>query len=54
MTAGIVEVHEQVAGLLGQPGTGGVSGDPEDVRPAGGVLDEALLRWLRAGSGRLG
>ena len=39
-TAGVVEIHEQVAGLLGQPGTGGVRGDAEDVHPAGGVLDD--------------
>jgi hypothetical protein len=28
---GVVEVHEQVAGLLGQPGAGRVGGDSEDV-----------------------
>jgi hypothetical protein len=39
-TVGIVEVHEQVAGLLGQPGAGGMGGDAEDVHPAGGVLDD--------------
>ena len=38
--AGVVEVHEQVAGQLGQPGAGGVRGDAEDVHPAGGVLDD--------------
>ena len=38
--AGVVEVHEQVAGLLGQPGAGGVGGDAEDVHAAGGVLDD--------------
>jgi hypothetical protein len=38
--AGVVEVHEQVAGQLGQPGAGRVGGDPEDVHPAGGVLDD--------------
>ena len=37
---GVVEVHEQVAGLLGQPGPGGVGGDAEDVYAAGGVLDD--------------
>ena len=37
---GVVEVHEQVAGLLGQPGAGRVGGDPEDVHAAGGVLDD--------------
>jgi hypothetical protein len=39
-TAGVVEVHEQVAGLLGQPGAGGMRGDAEDVYAAGGVLDD--------------
>ena len=38
--AGVVEVHEQVAGLLGEPGAGGVGGDAEDVHAAGGVLDD--------------
>ena len=37
---GVVEVHEQVAGLLGEPGAGGVGGDAEDVYAAGGVLDD--------------
>ena len=39
-TPGVVEVHEEIAGLLGQPGSGGVGGDPEDVHVAGGVLDD--------------
>jgi hypothetical protein len=38
--AGVLEVHEQVARLLGQPGSGGVAGDAEDVYAAGGVLDD--------------
>jgi hypothetical protein len=38
--AGVVEIHGEVAGLLGQPGAGGVGGDAEDVHPAGGVLDD--------------
>ena len=38
--AGVVEVHEQVAGLLGEPGAGGMRGDAEDVHAAGGVLDD--------------
>jgi hypothetical protein len=38
--AGVVEVHEQVAGQLRQPGAGGMRGDAEDVYPAGGVLDD--------------
>jgi hypothetical protein len=38
--AGVVEVHEQVAGLLGQAGAGRVGGDAEDVRTACGVLDD--------------
>jgi hypothetical protein len=37
--AGVVEVDEQVAGLLCQPGAGGMRTDAEDVDPAGGVLD---------------
>ena len=38
--AGVVEVHEQVAGLLGQPGAGGMRGDAEDVYAPGGVFDD--------------
>jgi hypothetical protein len=37
---GVVEIHEQVAGQLGQPGAGRVGGDTEDVHAAGGVLDD--------------
>jgi hypothetical protein len=37
---GVVEVHEQVAGLLGQPGSRRVRSDTQDVCPAGGVLDD--------------
>ena len=33
------EIHQQVAGLLGHPGTGRVGGDPRDVRTATLVLD---------------
>jgi hypothetical protein len=39
-SVGVVEVHEQVAGLLGQPGSGRVRGDAQDVYPTGGVLDD--------------
>ena len=35
----VAEVHEQVAGLLGDPGAGGVGGDPGDVHAAAAVLD---------------
>ena len=35
----IAEVHQQVAGLLGDPGAGGVGGDPGDVHVAAAVLD---------------
>jgi hypothetical protein len=35
----LVEVHQQVAGLLGDPGAGGVGGDPRDVHTAASVLD---------------
>jgi hypothetical protein len=37
--AAIAEIHQQVAGLLGHPGTGRVGGDPRDVRTATLVLD---------------
>ncbi|WP_328414491.1 hypothetical protein OG470_20295 [Micromonospora sp. NBC_00389] len=33
-----VEVHDQVAGLLGGPGRGRMRGDAEDVHPEGGDL----------------
>jgi hypothetical protein len=33
------EVQEQVAGLLGHPGAGGMGGDPGDVHAAAAVLD---------------
>jgi hypothetical protein len=35
----VAEVHEQVAGLLGDPGAGGMGGDPGDTYAAGAVLD---------------
>ena len=35
----IAEVHQQVACLLGDPGPGGVGGDPADVHAAAVVLD---------------
>ena len=35
----VAEVHEQVAGLLGDPGLGGVGGDPSNVHAATAVLD---------------
>ena len=35
----VVEVHEQVAGLLGGPSSGGVAGRPEDVDVAGADLE---------------
>ena len=38
--SGVVEVHAEVAGLLGQPGAGRVAGDTQDVHAAGGVLDD--------------
>ena len=37
--AGVVEVHDQIAGALGDPGSGGVAGDAQDVDVAGGDLD---------------
>ena len=39
-STGVVEIHEEVASLLGQPRAGGVGGDTEDVHAAGGVLDD--------------
>jgi hypothetical protein len=36
----VIEVHEQVAGLLGDPVCGGMCGDAEDVYPAVGVLND--------------
>ena len=38
--AAIAEVHQQVAGLLGDPGAGGVGGDPRDVHAAAVVFDD--------------
>jgi hypothetical protein len=35
----VAEVHEQVAGLLGDPGAGGVGGDPGEVYTTAAVLD---------------
>jgi hypothetical protein len=35
----VAEVHEQVAGLLGHRGAGGMGGDPGDADAAGAVLD---------------
>jgi hypothetical protein len=34
------EVHQEVAGLLGDPIPAGMGGDPGDVHAAGGVLDD--------------
>ena len=34
------EVHEQVADLLGHPGSGRMGGDPGDVRAAAPMLDD--------------
>jgi hypothetical protein len=37
----VAEVHQEVvAGLLGDPGAGGVGGDPRDVRTAAVVFDD--------------
>ena len=38
-SASLAEVHEQVAGLLGDPVAGGVGGDPGEVHAAAVVLD---------------
>ena len=37
---GVVEVYQQIAGVLGEPGAGRVGGDAEDVHPTAGVLDD--------------
>ena len=39
-STGVLEIHDQVAGLLGKPGPGGVGGDAQDVHATGGVLDD--------------
>jgi hypothetical protein len=39
-STGVLEVHDQVTGLLGQPGSRRVGGDAEHVYAAGGVLDD--------------
>jgi len=36
----VAEVHEKVAGLLGDPGAGGVGGDPGEVHAAAAVFDD--------------
>jgi hypothetical protein len=36
----VAEVHQEVGGLLGDPGAGGVGGDPRDVRTAAVVFDD--------------
>ena len=58
VATGVVEIHEQVAGQMYQPGAGRVRGDPQDVYPAGGVLDDEERvqpvqgRWCRCGTCR--
>ena len=39
-SSGVIEVHDEGAGLLGQPGAGRMGGDAEDVDLAGGVFDD--------------
>ena len=39
-SVGVVEVDEQVASLLGEPRSGGVSRDAQDVHPTAGVFDD--------------
>jgi hypothetical protein len=38
--AGVIQVHDEVPGGLGDPGRGGVRGCAEDPDAAGGVLDD--------------
>jgi len=52
-TADVVEVHKQVASLLGQPGPGGMRGDAEDVHSPGSVLnDEERVQPAQGTAGR--
>jgi hypothetical protein len=37
---GVIEAHEQIACDLGEPGSGRMGGDAEDVHPTAGVLDD--------------
>jgi hypothetical protein len=39
-SSALVEVHQQVPGLLGHPGAGRMRGHPDQVDPAGGDLHE--------------
>jgi hypothetical protein len=39
LVGAVAESDEQVAGLLGHPGSGGVGGDPREVHAAAAVLD---------------
>ena len=39
LVGAVIEVHEQVAGLLSDPGSGRVGGDPGDVHAATVVLE---------------
>jgi hypothetical protein len=36
----VAEVHQQIAGLLGDPGSGRVDGDAQQMHAAGGMLDD--------------
>jgi hypothetical protein len=45
----VAEVHQQVAGLLGDPGAGGMGGDPGDVHAAAVVLDHGSGSIPRSG-----
>jgi hypothetical protein len=40
----VAEVHQEIARLLSDPGTGGVGGDAEEVDAAGGVLHDEQHR----------
>jgi hypothetical protein len=39
LSRAVAEVHQQVAGLLGDPGSGQIRGDAQEVHAAGGMLD---------------
>src|SRR2546430_5561202 len=46
----VLEVHQEVAGLLGYPLTGGMDGDPGQVHPPAAVLDEEDRKSTRLNS----
>src|SRR2546421_9468362 len=49
LASGVLDVHGEVAGGLGYPGCGGVSGGAEDTYPSGGVFDDRQYGQSGAG-----